>query len=377
MHEIFREAFKCLGIEALRLIVGHRNSPSTQRELIRKRPHPKHLTLKGQQKRDRKDTLDRKFNIEGIPSLIVLKPSGDILTSSGVEEVQAVSDEAFRLWSEGKALFWTRSPGEDEHVWDDIACTRCHMRPIVGTRYGCAHQDCDIDLCEDCLTKYTHDHPIEKYLIPKKSYSLEHLFVSIPYLLAPKKGENIETKTLWNDDVKNIAIYFSAKWYSPAQEFTSKLAQLYEEVQTSDHPFRIIFVSSDENESSFDEFRADMPWPAVPFNKGAILKQYFQCGVHTLIVLSSEGKIVTRRGRNYVSSRGIEALKTWAKGERLSPLTEDEFEWAGFYCDGCETAPMIGKRYHCSTCGNYDLCSVCEKKGHEHPLELVPIPNDE
>ncbi|CAF5179506.1 unnamed protein product, partial [Rotaria sp. Silwood1] len=44
MHEIFRQAFKYLGIEALRLIVGHRNSPSTQRELIRKRPHPKHLT---------------------------------------------------------------------------------------------------------------------------------------------------------------------------------------------------------------------------------------------------------------------------------------------------------------------------------------------
>ncbi|CAF5189991.1 unnamed protein product, partial [Rotaria magnacalcarata] len=39
-HEIFRGAFKCLGIEALRLIVGHRNSPNSARELIRKRPNP-------------------------------------------------------------------------------------------------------------------------------------------------------------------------------------------------------------------------------------------------------------------------------------------------------------------------------------------------
>ncbi|CAF1506248.1 unnamed protein product, partial [Rotaria sordida] len=39
MHEIFREAFKGLGIETVRLIVGHRTSPNTQRELIRKRPH--------------------------------------------------------------------------------------------------------------------------------------------------------------------------------------------------------------------------------------------------------------------------------------------------------------------------------------------------
>jgi hypothetical protein len=46
MHEIFREAFKDLKIENLRLIVGHRNSPTTQRELIRKRPHMKLMTLK-------------------------------------------------------------------------------------------------------------------------------------------------------------------------------------------------------------------------------------------------------------------------------------------------------------------------------------------
>ncbi|CAF3975171.1 unnamed protein product, partial [Rotaria sp. Silwood1] len=40
-------------------------------------------------------------------------------------------------------------------------------------------------------------------------------------------------------------------------------------------------------------------------------------------------------------------------------------------------APLIGQRYRCLTCGNYDLCSACEKKGHEHPLELVPQPTDD
>ncbi len=46
MNEIFREAFQGLRIEAVRLIVGNRNSPNIQRELIRKRPHMKLLTLK-------------------------------------------------------------------------------------------------------------------------------------------------------------------------------------------------------------------------------------------------------------------------------------------------------------------------------------------
>jgi hypothetical protein len=45
MHEVFREAFKDLGIDAVRFIVGHRNSPNMQRELIRKRPHMKLMTL--------------------------------------------------------------------------------------------------------------------------------------------------------------------------------------------------------------------------------------------------------------------------------------------------------------------------------------------
>jgi len=45
MHEIFREVFKSLGIEAVRLIVGHRNSLTLQLELIRKRPHMKYMTL--------------------------------------------------------------------------------------------------------------------------------------------------------------------------------------------------------------------------------------------------------------------------------------------------------------------------------------------
>ncbi|CAF4779782.1 unnamed protein product, partial [Rotaria sp. Silwood2] len=50
MHRIFREAFQGFGIEAVRLIVGHQNSPNSERELIRKRPPLKYLTLKQQQK---------------------------------------------------------------------------------------------------------------------------------------------------------------------------------------------------------------------------------------------------------------------------------------------------------------------------------------
>ncbi|CAF4020406.1 unnamed protein product [Rotaria sordida] len=45
IHKVFRETFQDYGLEAVRLIVGHRNSPNFEHELIRKRPPLKYLTL--------------------------------------------------------------------------------------------------------------------------------------------------------------------------------------------------------------------------------------------------------------------------------------------------------------------------------------------
>ncbi len=70
-------------------------------------------------------------------------------------------------------------------------------------------------------------------------------------------------------------------------------------------------------------------------------------------------------------------MKTWAQGQKIAAPTGDEYEWSCVSCDGCQISPIIGKRYHCNTCGNYDLCSACEQKGHEHKLDLVPQPTDD
>lgn len=36
--------------------------------------------------------------------------------------------------------------------------------------------------------------------------------------------------------------------------------------------------------------------------------------------------------------------------------------------------PLVGKRYYCKTCGNFDLCVRCQARGHPHRLIPVQIP---
>jgi len=35
----------------------------------------------------------------------------------------------------------------------------------------------------------------------------------------------------------------------------------------------------------------------------------------------------------------------------------------GVTCDGCSKSPIVGVRYKCANCGNFDLCGDCEAKG--------------
>ena len=46
----------------------------------------------------------------------------------------------------------------------------------------------------------------------------------------------------------------------------------------------------------------------------------------------------------------------------------------GVACNGCGVSPILGCRYKCSVCDDYDLCEECEKKlskEHGHPMNKV------
>ncbi|CBI18925.3 unnamed protein product, partial [Vitis vinifera] len=101
----------------------------------------------------------------------------------------------------------------------------------------------------------------------------------------PKK-KKVKVSEL-NDKV--IGLYFSANWYAPCRKFTQVLAGAYEQLKSCGAGFEIVFVSSDEDSDAFDNFRACMPWLAVPFSdletKKALNRKFDIEGIPCLVIL--------------------------------------------------------------------------------------------
>ena len=50
----------------------------------------------------------------------------------------------------------------------------------------------------------------------------------------------------------------------------------------------------------------------------------------------------------------------------------------GVKCDQCGKKPIVGCRYKCSVCPNFDYCEECEKKFakiHNHPFYKITEPS--
>ncbi|MCO5557661.1 hypothetical protein L7F22_011229 [Adiantum nelumboides] len=55
-----------------------------------------------------------------------------------------------------------------------------------------------------------------------------------------------------------------------------------------------------------------------------------------------------------------------------TPVAPQLYVHHGHGCDSCLTTPIIGSRFHCTQCPDYDLCSVCYKtKSHEHAMQEI------
>merc|ERR1712217_911024 len=97
---------------------------------------------------------------------------------------------------------------------------------------------------------------------------------------------------------KPIGLYFSAHWCPPCRGFTPKLAEFYKDGLKD--KMEIIFVSSDRDESSFNDYFGEMPWKALPFDKRdekeKLSKAFCVSGIPSCVVMRPDGTTITKDG---------------------------------------------------------------------------------
>jgi len=65
------------------------------------------------------------------------------------------------------------------------------------------------------------------------------------------------------------------------------------------------------------------------------------------------------------------------KSQISSSLMQSTVIHSGVTCDGCKVSPIVGNRYKCTICSNFDYCETCEEKNselHKHPFLKIRNP---
>lgn len=138
-----------------------------------------------------------------------------------------------------------------------------------------------------------------------------------------KGGKEVDVASL-SGEGKVVGLYFSAHWCPPCRMFTPQLAKWYEELShVKDKKFDIVFVSSDRDEKSFDDYFKEMPWKALPFSqrekKATLAKKFKISGIPTLILVDgASGAVLRTDGRAVVTDDPKGAEFPW------KPQTLDE-----------------------------------------------------
>ncbi len=90
----------------------------------------------------------------------------------------------------------------------------------------------------------------------------------------------------------------------PCRGFTPILTEFYNKYH-EDKNFEIIFISSDRDKESFDEYYSSMPWFTLDYKerkkKEELGKKYNVTGIPTFILLDGDsGDIICKDARNQI-----------------------------------------------------------------------------
>lgn len=106
----------------------------------------------------------------------------------------------------------------------------------------------------------------------------------------------------------SIGLYFSAHWCPPCRAFTPVLSEWYRgRGGGGASPFELIFVTHDRDPAQYTQYRATMPWLALPFEGTSSVRErlastYGVSGIPCLMTFdSASGEVLCKDGRSALS----------------------------------------------------------------------------
>lgn len=297
------------------------------------------------QDRETEQNLSKKYDVEGIPTLIILDGNGTTITNDGRTFISLGGANAYPFSQEKLAQLMKIQEDKRKEAERKLE----ELKNEVAEKDGIS------------ILASNRDHLINN------------------------KGATVPISDVKKNQV--VGLYFSAHWCGPCRHFTPQLAKIYEEMKSQGKEIEIVFISSDSDESSFTEYFKEMPWLALPFNERDNQKKlsikYEIRGIPSLILLNGNGAILSSNGRALLTSYGASAFPfTEEKISELKKADEEKMKafpkqvkdarhehplnlvptvYAGSYgCDGCGNSGS-GWVYHCDEC-QYDLHPACAKQ---------------
>ena len=225
------------------------------------------------------------------------------------------------------------SNNHDGPVHDQVTCDGCGMYPIVGCRYKCAICP-NFDFCEKCEIKYykEHSHPMMQIPAPEMKLYAVKCNLKEKFRMSKISKEKIvhEGITCNGCDSKNIV----------GNRYKCAICQNFDYCENC-------------LKKNFAEHRH-------PF-----IKIY-----HPKMKLVSIKVVVPQDCPIYNNSKS-------KKVENENPKKEEKPVHEGISCNGCGVKSIVGCRYKCAVCPNFDFCEECEENlsgKHLHPFIKIYNP---
>ncbi|CAL5421326.1 unnamed protein product [Camellia sinensis] len=162
------------------------------------------------------------------------------------------------------------------------------------------------------------------------------------------------------------------------------LISIYDEIKAKDNAFEIIFISSDRDQPSFDDFFSSMSWLALPLDderKASLQRRFKIRGIPALVAIGPSGRTLTTEARLLLQAHGADAypfteehlkkldeqMEEMAKGwpEKVKHELQAKHELtrirrSGYVCNGCREMGH-GWSFYCKVC-DFDLHPKCALK---------------